>query len=291
MDVAGRRLLIREWGDLQAPPLLYWIPLGSTSNALYFAEIGETLAARYGFRALSFDPPGFGGSPHGADESYEPRELAQLTAELLTALGIERAAVVGFSWGGLIGVEFAVAHPGRTRALVLIEGGYIDPSERPEIVGLSPAERLAQAREGLAKERFPSWEAFVEAERGALARWTPAIEEATRFGAREQDGQVVPLVQPEVLAAVMHGIASTPIAPLLAGLRATAVPVLLLAADEPPERAEVRAGAVERFRAGVPRAEVRVLHGGHDLIDAIGPDEIARIVGEWLSEVYADERT
>jgi pimeloyl-ACP methyl ester carboxylesterase len=290
VEIGRARLLVREWGPPSGTPLLCWIPLGSTSNSLYFAELAEALVAGYALRVLSFDPPGFGGSPGQAAERYEPRRLAELTAELLAARGIARAAVLGFSWGGLIAAQFAADYPERTHALVLIDGGYIDPSERPDLdLELSLERRIEQAREELARERYPTWEAFLRAERDAVVRWSAAIEEATRLGAHEEAGEIVPLLKPEVLAAATQGIATTPIPPLLEELRSTAVPVLLLAPAEP--QAEFRTKALERFRAEVPRANVRQLGSRHDLIDELGSHEVARIVGEWLAGDYADERT
>jgi pimeloyl-ACP methyl ester carboxylesterase len=292
VDVAGASMLVREWGDAAAPPLLCWIPLGSTSNALYFAELADALAAGYGLRVLSFDPPGFGGSPARAGQSYEPETLAGLTGDLLSSVGVGRASLLGFSWGGLVAAHFAAAFPDRTSALVLLDGGYVDPADRSDLdVELPLDQRIAEARERLARERYPNWDAFVTAERDSMARWSPAIEAAARFAAVERGGVVTPALPAEVFGAAAHGIATTPVAPLLDRLSVVPVPVLLLAADEPPETAALREKSLERFRTALPEAEVRQLSGPHDLLDALGADVVARVAGDWLAGVYADERT
>jgi pimeloyl-ACP methyl ester carboxylesterase len=292
VDVDGTRLLLREWGDANGPPLLCWIALGSTSNALYFTELADALAAGYGLRVLSFDPPGFGGSPARAGQEYEPQVLADLTSGLLTACGLRRTSLLGFSWGGLVAAHFAAASPDRTNALVLLDGGYIDPADRADLdVDLPLDQRVAEAGERLARERYSSWDAFLSAERESMARWSPAIEAAARFAAVERDGVVTPAVPAEVFGAAVHGIATTPIAPLLGRLRDAAVPVLLLAADEPPETAALRERSLQRFRSALPEAEVTQLPGPHNLLDVLGADVIAGVAGDWLTSVDADERT
>ena len=68
---------------------------------------------------ISFDAPGVG-------ESTVPRlplsiaRLADVAASVLDHFGIERADVLGFSYGGAVAQQMAVSHPGRVRRLVLV---------------------------------------------------------------------------------------------------------------------------------------------------------------------------
>jgi pimeloyl-ACP methyl ester carboxylesterase len=55
----------------------------------------------------------------------------------------EPPVLVGFSWGGMIGVH---APPERLRALVLLDGGYFDTEKRPED---EVEERYRRARVGI----------------------------------------------------------------------------------------------------------------------------------------------
>lgn len=72
------------------------------------------------FRVVLPDRPGHGLS---GDFDYR-RDLTQANVEfvaaLLDELGIERAAIVGNSYGGLMAVQFAIAHPERVSRLVLL---------------------------------------------------------------------------------------------------------------------------------------------------------------------------
>ncbi|WP_225803935.1 alpha/beta fold hydrolase [Streptomyces sp. NK15101] len=81
-----------------------------------------------GHRVVRCDLRGFGDSPMEA-----PHTHAEDVRELLDHLGVERAAVVGSSFGGRVALELAALHPGRVRALALL--GSAMP-------GMAPSEEL-----------------------------------------------------------------------------------------------------------------------------------------------------
>jgi pimeloyl-ACP methyl ester carboxylesterase len=70
-------------------------------------------------RVLALDLPGFGHSPGDAGDISMPG-YARLLSKLLEQLGLERAAVVGNSMGGLIAAELAASFPERVERLVLV---------------------------------------------------------------------------------------------------------------------------------------------------------------------------
>jgi len=51
---------------------------------------------------------------------FSPRDFHQALLNQLDALGINQAAVLGFSLGGFIAAEFAVSSPGRVAELILV---------------------------------------------------------------------------------------------------------------------------------------------------------------------------
>ena len=71
------------------------------------------------FRTIVLDNRGAGESdvPPGP---YSPVEMARDVAAVLDAAGEQSAHIVGFSMGGMIAQEFALAYPARIRSLVLV---------------------------------------------------------------------------------------------------------------------------------------------------------------------------
>ena len=70
-------------------------------------------------RVVAIDLPGFGESPMPADP-ISLSGYARIVAEMLDALGVERATIVGNSMGGFIGCEMAIRFPARVERLVLV---------------------------------------------------------------------------------------------------------------------------------------------------------------------------
>ena len=95
-------------------PLVLIMGFGGDHTAWAFQI--RPLAERY--RVIAFDNRGAGQSD-APDVSYTTRMMAEDTAALLSALGVDRAHVVGVSMGGMIAQELALARPERVRSLHL----------------------------------------------------------------------------------------------------------------------------------------------------------------------------
>ena len=124
-------------------------------------------------RAIAMDTAGFGDSAPLA-EAASIEGWAGVAVELLDALGIERADVVGHHTGGVIAVEIAAARPQRVRSLVLSSTPFTDAqfrrarAARPPIDEVEPSAdgshlaALWQRRQGFYPEGRPELlEAFV----------------------------------------------------------------------------------------------------------------------------------
>lgn len=95
-------------------PLVLIMGFGGDHTAWGFQI--RAFAERY--RVIAFDNRG-AGQTDAPDHPYTIRMMADDTAGLMAALGIERAHVLGVSMGGMIAQELALNHPHRVRSLHL----------------------------------------------------------------------------------------------------------------------------------------------------------------------------
>lgn len=125
------------------------------------------------FRVITYDNRGVGGTdqPPGP---YSAEMLADDAAALLTALGIERAAIMGHSMGGFVAQAFALKYPQRLTRLILSATNFggprhvpITPEAMAVLMDMSgdPLERL---RRGIVVSTAPG---FAEAHPDMLDEW------------------------------------------------------------------------------------------------------------------------
>ncbi|HEY7461427.1 MAG TPA: alpha/beta hydrolase [Gemmatimonadota bacterium] len=72
-------------------------------------------------RAVALDLRGHGGSSPPRDGDYSIPAMARDVAAVTEALGLERAVLVGHSFGGLVALEFAGLRPERVAGLLLAD--------------------------------------------------------------------------------------------------------------------------------------------------------------------------
>jgi len=96
-------------------PLLYFHGTGVTGDVILTVESPLIDA---GFRLIVPNRPGYGRTPLAPHNSAA--DCGHLFAALLDALELPRVAVMGSSGGAAFAVSFAIHHPDRTQALVLL---------------------------------------------------------------------------------------------------------------------------------------------------------------------------
>jgi 3-oxoadipate enol-lactonase len=77
----------------------------------------------HGIRTIAYDQRGFGGTV-GGDEPYTLKTLADDAVALLDALGVARAHVLGFSYGGMLALQMGLQHPDRIQSLIVGTAPY-----------------------------------------------------------------------------------------------------------------------------------------------------------------------
>jgi len=134
VTVGDVELYYEEHGS--GDPLLLIMGLAADSTAWMFQL--PAFAERY--RTIVFDNRGIGRSAKPAGP-YTIGGMADDTAGLLAAIGVERAHVVGVSMGGMIAQELALRHPERVRGLVLA-CTYPEPDEEIRLGRSSSIQQL-----------------------------------------------------------------------------------------------------------------------------------------------------
>ncbi|MGA2286011.1 MAG: alpha/beta hydrolase [Dehalococcoidia bacterium] len=133
------------------------------SLRLWEAQVPE-LSRHY--RVLAYDVRGFGESELGEAE-VDVSLLAADLRELLRALGIDRAFVLGHSMGGRIALQLAIEQPDMVRALILSSSG-VGAGARP----LGADERRRQLVEALERGDIGT-----VAERMTASSFSPGLKE------------------------------------------------------------------------------------------------------------------
>jgi len=161
---------------------------GKNFYGSYWEGPVRALAAA-GYRVVVPDQIGFGKSAKPDDIDYSFDLLARNTAELLDALKVERAAVVGHSMGGMLAVRFARNYPERTTHLVLEnpigleDYRYFIPPATTEELTADEMRQTAEAYENYVRSYFVTWKleyaAFAQVREGItrsgeFPRWARA---------------------------------------------------------------------------------------------------------------------
>lgn len=210
---------------------------------------------------LALDLPGHG----EAHDTGDPITFESCVSSVLAAAPA-RFALCGYSLGGRVALNVALAEPERISRLVLVScsPGIEDDAERAE-------RRASDERLAVELESIP-FEQFIERWRAQpLFAGEPAdVGERAREDHRRND--------PLALAKAMRGIGTGEMAPLWSRLRELAMPVTVLAGERDRKFRELGARMAER----IADARLVVVSGGHGL-PLESPAELAR-------DLSADER-
>ncbi|MCA4921057.1 MAG: alpha/beta fold hydrolase [Roseomonas sp.] len=260
------RLAVRDSGpaDATGDVLVLWHAV-LTDHRIYQAQI-EAWRGRH--RLIVIDGPGHGGS-QAAPGPFSMADCATALAETLDALNITQPVViVGTSWGGLVGGEFALAYPARTRALVMLNTPINAPAEglnfsdRFVVWGARWIHASSLYRDGVARAFFlPT----------TRAQGGPVMQ-AFHDHLRQADGPALALSVGSVL------LEREALAPRMGGIRA---PVLFIVGAEdnmyPPQ-------TLRPAVAQLPQGRFEVVPSAHiSVVDA--PEATTRLINEFLARL------
>jgi pimeloyl-ACP methyl ester carboxylesterase len=242
IELRGLRFHYRELpGEGRSIVLLH----GLASNAIWWNLVEPHLARR--FRVTSLDQRGHGQSDK-PDGGYDFATVVGDLATFIAALGLERPVVVGHSWGGNVALEYAARHHDDVAGIVLVDGGFLEPSSRPGATWERAERELAPP-----DLTHLTLEQLVQgAKRWELGRiWSEEVEAALvgNFSVAE-DGTVRPNLSRENHMRVVRALWEQKPSELYGDVRC---PVLFVAAER---QAEGRAQEwLELKREAIDRAE------------------------------------
>ncbi|MGK8503515.1 alpha/beta fold hydrolase [Nocardia asiatica] len=93
-------------------------------------DVIPALAAEHTVYAVDLPSQGFT-ELRRADFAYDLPAMSQAIATFLDAVGLQRTALVGHSWGGAWSLFFAEQHPDRVQRLVLLDSPGLDAEKAP----------------------------------------------------------------------------------------------------------------------------------------------------------------
>ena len=260
--VQGTRVVFYDRGG--GPPLV--LIHGMFGDHLDWETVLEPLARKH--RVIALDLPGFGDSEK-PEREYTAEFFIAALDELLQSLGVERAPVVGNSFGGIVAALYALAHPQKVERLVLVSSGGLRTfggEERRLAVERLSEENLLGLTPAAHRLMFP-----------VIFAKTGEVQE--RYFAK-QDAKLARADYPAYVRAIVSSIRLVLSVYLLERLRDVRCPTLLLWGDRdtvfPVEQARQ---ALERL----PLGTLKIIPGGGHMLQADCPEELVAAVEEFLA--------
>jgi pimeloyl-ACP methyl ester carboxylesterase len=253
-----------ETGEGPAVILLHAFPMDS---ALWAAQ--RRPLAHAGYRVITPDLPGFGGSAVSQDEPSLD-VMADAVAELMEHLGLEAATIGGLSMGGYVTMAMLRRHRARVSGIVLADtkASADTPEAAANRRSMATAVEAAGSTVTVADAMLPNLlGATTRASRPEVAatvtRW---------IGAQPAEG----------VAWAQRAMAARPAS--LADIEAFGGPVLVLYGEEdtisPATDAQAMAAAARA--GGSPTAVIEIPRAGH-LTAVEDPDAVTRALLGWLA--------
>ena len=247
-----------------AGPVIVLLHAGIADRTMWTEHLSPL--AHEGYRVLALDLPGFGEAAIGAGEQAPWRDVG----DSLGALGVERAALVGNSFGGAVALRVAVTSPDLVAALVLVSAPpvQLDPSD--ELTAAWAAEEDALERGDV--------DAAV---RAVVDAWTlPGASDALRARVGTMQRRAFELG----LAGDESPEAPDPLEDNPDLLAAIDVPALVAVGER--DMVDFRRGA-EVLADALPRARHEVIAGAGHLAPLETPGAFRALLLAFLSEVDA----
>jgi pimeloyl-ACP methyl ester carboxylesterase len=260
--VDGLRVAYSEAGA--GPPLV--LLHGGMDDSRSWRWQLEGLADR--FRLLAWDAPGCGRSSD-PPERWRMHDYADCLATWLHTIGIDRAHVLGLSWGSSIAIELSRRHPTVPASLVLASA-YLGWA------GTLPSEEVAARVEHLLSAPAPSHEALLEEAGSFLANTTSSalVDELVSIWADNTAAQ-----HPSGFRAAVRSMAEADLRDVPPTIQ---VPTLVVhgALDQRSPLATAR-----ELHEAIPSSKLVVIPTAGHLVNAETPNEFNHHVSDFIGSL------
>lgn len=235
-ELRGARIRYVDEGD--GPPVVLVHGFASSLNS--WDAVRPVLLDR-GYRVIALDLKGFGwsGRPPG---DYSPEEQARIVLDLMDRLGVERAALVGHSWGASVVLSTALAAPDRVSRIALYDA-YVYEEQLPTLFHWAKVD-------GVGEVLFAAFYDERPADKMSNAFYDPLV-----IDQEQVDAVVAALDRPGTRAAALAAVRGMDFDELGPRYREVEQPVLLLWGRED---AVTPVGYAERLVTELPDATLRV---------------------------------
>ena len=214
------------------------------------------------YRVITYDLRGHGrsGKPEGP---YSMAQFAEDAAELLRALGVDSAHVVGISLGGGIAFQLVVSHPALVKSLVIVNSG-------PEAIFRS------------FKQRVSFWVRFAIVRLMGLPKMAKVLSEKL-FVDAGQDQMRATFVErfsrndKRAYLATMRAFIGWSVTPKISAIRC---PVLALGAEWDYTPVDLK----EEYVAQIPGATLVVIPASHHALPMERPQAFNEALQTFLAE-------
>jgi pimeloyl-ACP methyl ester carboxylesterase len=198
-DVGDLTFDVRVDGPDDGRPVLLLHGFPETSAS--WAKVTPLLTAA-GLRTYAPDQLGYSPGARPAEvDAYAVTNLAQVTADLMTALEIPRADVVGHDWGANVAWALAAWHPDRVRSLTAVSVPH--PAAYTAAYRADPEQKERSAYIRLFWQEGKAEEVLLEDDLRRLRRML-GPEETTGIPAEAVDEYVAVLSAPGALTAALN---------------------------------------------------------------------------------------
>jgi pimeloyl-ACP methyl ester carboxylesterase len=256
-------------------PLPFLLVHGLASNKHMYDGVGQALAAA-GRRSIAIDQRGHGHSAK-LDDGYDLATVSADLVEVLTILSIDRAVVVGQSWGGNVVIEMGARYPERLAGIVCIDGGFIRLGSKfatwedcavtlkpPKLIG-TPLAIL----QGWMRNAHPDWPD------------SSRLGEIASFEVRD-DQTIAPWLTFDRHMAILHDLFLHDPAAVYPLLK---LPTLMVPAGSKASFTDDKAAAVEQALAALPNGSAHWFHEADHDIHAQFPQELTAVLLDFAKDL------